>query len=78
MKETTPVVEFGIAVDAKTLVEPPDATALELEKGHPGLGDAPYIERRHAIFALCRKHRLENQARPGSTTPRKNSGSGGK
>ena len=37
---------------------PPDITALELESGHPGLGDAAYIARREELFALCRRHRL--------------------
>ena len=34
---------------------PPDITALELEPGHPGLGDAAYIARREELFALCRR-----------------------
>ena len=37
---------------------PPDITALELEPGHPGLGDQAYIARREELFALCRRHRL--------------------
>ena len=37
---------------------PPDITALELEPGHPGLGDATYIARREELFELCRRHRL--------------------
>src|SRR5437660_2804568 len=63
MKETT-VVEYGVAVDAKTMVEPPDATELELEPGHPGLGDEDYIRRRKELFTLCRRHRLEGLVPP--------------
>ena len=43
---------------------PPDATELELEPGHPGLGDEEYIRRRKELFALCRQHRLERLGPP--------------
>ena len=43
---------------------PPDVDVLELEPGHPGLGDERYIERRRKLFALCRSHRLANQPPP--------------
>jgi phenylalanine-4-hydroxylase len=43
---------------------PPDVTELELEPGHPGLGDEAYIARRRDLFALCRKHRLEQLGPP--------------
>jgi phenylalanine-4-hydroxylase len=43
---------------------PPDVTELELEPGHPGLGDEGYIARRRDLFALCRKHRLEQLGPP--------------
>ena len=33
-----------------------DVAELELEPGHPGLGDEAYIERRKALFSLCREH----------------------
>jgi phenylalanine-4-hydroxylase len=33
---------------------------LELEPGHPGLGDEDYIQRRRELFAVCRAHRLRN------------------
>jgi phenylalanine-4-hydroxylase len=46
------------------MVTPPDVTELELEPGHPGLGDEGYIQRRKELFALCRKHRLENLGPP--------------
>ncbi len=43
---------------------PPDVDRLELEPGHPGLGDEAYIRRREALFALCRRHRLEQLGPP--------------
>ncbi len=43
---------------------PPDAEELELEPGHPGLGDEGYIARRKHLFALCRRHRLERLGPP--------------
>src|SRR5205807_1689250 len=42
----------------------PDVTELELEPGHPGLGDEAYIGRRKELFALCRRHRLEGLGPP--------------
>jgi phenylalanine-4-hydroxylase len=63
MKPTT-LVEYGVPIDAQLMVTPPDATELELEPGHPGLGDAEYIRRRKELFALCRKHRLERLGPP--------------
>src|SRR5881275_2970820 len=64
MKETTPMVEYGVPIDAQTMVVPPDVTELELEPGHPGLGDEGYIRRRKELFALCRRHRLERLGPP--------------
>ena len=58
------LVEYGVPIDSRTMVTPPDVTELELEPGHPGLGDQGYVERRRALFALCRKHRLENLGPP--------------
>jgi phenylalanine-4-hydroxylase len=58
------LVEYGAPIDAQTMVEPPDAAELVLEPGHPGLGDEAYIARRRALFALCRKHRLERLGPP--------------
>jgi phenylalanine-4-hydroxylase len=43
---------------------PPDATALELEPGHPGLGDEEYIARRRELFATCRQARLAGEPPP--------------
>ncbi len=43
---------------------PPDPDVLTLEPGHPGLGDTEYVARRHALFALCRRHRLADLGPP--------------
>jgi phenylalanine-4-hydroxylase len=43
---------------------PTDVDELELEPGHPGLGDEAYIQRRKGLFAVCRAHRLANQPPP--------------
>jgi phenylalanine-4-hydroxylase len=63
MKDTT-IVEYGVQIDAKLMVEPPDAAELELEPGHPGLGDEAYLERRKKLFNLCRRYRLEQLGPP--------------
>jgi len=64
MKPPATLVEYGVPIDPQLMVTPPDATELELEPGHPGLGDAAYIQRRKELFALCRKHRLEGLGPP--------------
>ena len=65
MKEpATRLTEYGLPLDPDAMVTPPDVTELELEPGHPGLGDERYILRRKELFALCRKHRLENLGPP--------------
>jgi phenylalanine-4-hydroxylase len=64
MKKTSPLIEYGAPIDPQVMVTPPDVTELELEPGHPGLGDEGYIERRRYLFHLCRKHRLENLGPP--------------
>jgi phenylalanine-4-hydroxylase len=43
---------------------PPDAEVLELEPGHPGLGDEAYVERRNRLFAICRASRLAGEPPP--------------
>jgi len=43
---------------------PVDVDRLDLEPGHPGLGDEAYVQRREALFELCRKHRLEHLGPP--------------
>ena len=64
MKDSNTLIEYGVAIDAQSMVTPPDTTELELEPGHPGEGDADYIRRRKELFALCRKHRLERLGPP--------------
>jgi phenylalanine-4-hydroxylase len=64
MKESSPIVEYGVAIDPRKMIEPPDAAEFELEPGHPGLGDPAYVQRRRDLFALCRRHRLERLGPP--------------
>jgi phenylalanine-4-hydroxylase len=64
MPETEILTEYGQKIPAQLMVEPPDAETLELEPGHPGLGDEAYVARRHYLFNLCRRHRLENLGPP--------------
>src|SRR5271169_2603127 len=64
MKEAAAVVEYGVPIDPKIMIEPPDPAELELEPGHPGLGDAGYVQRRKDLFALCRRHRLNRLGPP--------------
>ena len=58
MDERRTVVEYGVPIDPKVMVEPADPGTLQLEAGHPGLNDAPYVARRRELFALSRRHRL--------------------
>lgn len=64
MKDISTLTEYGKPIAAQAMVSPPDTAELELEPGHPGLGDDGYIERRQRLFALCRKHRLEKLGPP--------------
>jgi phenylalanine-4-hydroxylase len=64
MNAPVQLVEYGQPIDAQTMVTPPDVTELELEPGHPGLGDEEYVQRRKQLFHLCRKHRLEQLGPP--------------
>lgn len=64
MKERPTIVEYGVPITADTMITPPDVTTLELEPGHPGLGDPGYIQRRRELFDLCRHHRLERLGPP--------------
>src|SRR5712671_1895404 len=64
MNKPATLVEYGAPIDPQTMVTPPDVTELELEPGHPGLGDEAYIRRRKELFALCRRHRLERLGPP--------------
>lgn len=64
MPDPARVVEYGVPIDPKSIIEPPDPDELILEPGHPGIADAAYVERRRSLFALCRRHRLENLGPP--------------
>jgi phenylalanine-4-hydroxylase len=64
MEDSSPLVEYGVAIDPQAMIEPPDPDSLELEAGHPGLGDAAYVERRRMLFDLCRRHRLDQLGPP--------------
>ncbi|MBI2808170.1 MAG: hypothetical protein HYX68_24555 [Planctomycetes bacterium] len=64
MKEPAAVIEYGVPIDPRIMIEPPDPATLELEPGHPGLGDAGYVRRRMELFMQCRRHRLENLGPP--------------
>ena len=64
MKEPEQVVEYGVAIDPRTMIEPPDADVFELEPGHPALDDSAYVQRRRDLFSLCRRHRLERLGPP--------------
>jgi phenylalanine-4-hydroxylase len=52
------------AAGNEAYANPPDIDALELELGHPGLGDEGYIQRRRDLFAVCRAHRMSKQPPP--------------
>ena len=64
MKEATTLVEYGVPIDPEVMITPPDVTELELEPGHPGLGDEEYVAGRRHLFHLCRRHRLESLGPP--------------
>jgi phenylalanine-4-hydroxylase len=64
MKEAPVIKEYGVAIDPRVMIEPPDPSELELEAGHPGLGDEAYVQRRHKLFELCRRHRLDRLGPP--------------
>ncbi|MCE9532446.1 MAG: phenylalanine 4-monooxygenase [Planctomycetes bacterium] len=64
MTDSATLIEYGMPINADSMVTPPDVTELELEAGHPGQGDAEYLQRRKELFALCRKHRLEKLGPP--------------
>ncbi len=64
MDKAAMLVEYGAPIDAEAMVQPPDVSELELEPGHPGLGDEGYVRRRRDLFALCRRHRLDDLGPP--------------
>src|SRR5688572_32365162 len=64
MNRRATIFEYGEPIDPKTIIEPTDPDTLELEPGHPGLGDSAYVERRKDLFARCRHHRLAQLGPP--------------
>jgi len=62
MKDT--LIQYGAPVDPRLMVEPPDPDELEVDPKTPGIDDPAYMARRRWIFALTRKHRLENLGPP--------------
>jgi len=56
--------EYGEPIDPQSIIDPHDPDTLELEAGHPGLGDAAYVQRRKELFARCRQHRLDRLGPP--------------
>jgi phenylalanine-4-hydroxylase len=52
------------AANNDVYANPPDADALELEPGHPGLGDEGYVARRRGLFGTCRAARLAGEPPP--------------
>jgi phenylalanine-4-hydroxylase len=64
MRQSARITEYGVPIDPRIMVDPPDPDALELEPAHPGIGDAGYVRRREDLFALCRRHRLQHLGPP--------------
>ena len=64
MADADRLVEYGAPIDPRIMIAPPDPDTLELDAGHPGLGDAEYVTRRRELFSLCRQHRLGNLGPP--------------
>jgi phenylalanine-4-hydroxylase len=64
MPKQPTIVEYGVEIAADLMIAPPDVDQLDLEPGHPGLGDAAYVQRRQALFDLCRRHRLQRLGPP--------------
>ena len=64
MNDGATIREYGEPIDPKTIIDPHDPDTLELEPGHPGIGDAGYVQRRAELFARCRQHRLARLGPP--------------
>ena len=63
MKES-PLIQYGVAIDPREMVKPPDPEELEVDPKTPGIDDPAYMARRRSIFKLTRKHRLERLGPP--------------
>ena len=64
MNDGATIREYGEPIDPKSIIDPHDPDTLELEPGHPGQGDAAYLQRRTELFARCRQHRLAGLGPP--------------
>src|SRR5262249_16627323 len=64
MQETSQMVEYGVPIDARTMIEPPDAAELELQLHHPTLPPYVSVQRRKDFFAVCRRHRVGRLGTP--------------
>ncbi len=64
MKDSKTIVEYGVAIDANSMVTPDDTTELTLDPGHPGEHDADYVARRKYLFDLTRQARLQKLGPP--------------
>ena len=64
MSKAVTLIQYGAPIDPQQMVTPADTIELELEPGHPGLGDEAYLRRRRELFSLCRRHRLERLGPP--------------
>lgn len=63
MKDAT-LIQYGVPVKPEEMVEPPEPTDVELDPKTPGLDDPAYLARRRELFALTRRHRLEELGPP--------------
>jgi len=50
MNDGATIREYGEPIDPKEILDPHDPDTLQLEPGHPGQGDAAYVERRTELF----------------------------
>ena len=64
MKHSDTLIEYGVAVDAESMIVPHEDTELHLEPGQPGNDDEAYVQRRRELFDLCRRHRLQKLEPP--------------
>ena len=64
MKDAATLTEYGKPLDPQSMVAPTEATTFEPESDAPGIDDAAYLERRRELFALTRRHRLQNLGPP--------------
>lgn len=64
MNSPAPLIQYGVPIDPRDMVAPPDPDELEVDPKTPGIDDPGYMARRRWIFALTRKHRLENLGPP--------------